>query len=294
MDDPVSLSPAERATISFFVALQATRTPAAAQQVTAVANAAVQTAASELLSDRYGAFAAALNEGGAIAFLCSLQRDGLRAKVLADVEKVMSAGPPVAAIYAFLTASLPKATRDALQDEVRERHTVDLEVLDGLALAEALADHEIFWIAEQFLSIPAAMRPAPPETGPDPPDWYVADRDRWRARSRQPAHERAVGRRRRPAPRNLASRGALGPALLARAGASARRGRRAGRGAPARPVRHRRVAASKDGRPVPGRRGRPAPSSAKRSSTRTIRRGCRTRQRCSRMRARLSHSAIRT
>jgi hypothetical protein len=52
MKDPASLSPPERATISFFVALWAMRTPAAAQQVTAVANAAFQTAASEFLSDR--------------------------------------------------------------------------------------------------------------------------------------------------------------------------------------------------------------------------------------------------
>jgi hypothetical protein len=37
-DGPESPSPAERATISFFVALQAMRTPAAAQQVTAGAS----------------------------------------------------------------------------------------------------------------------------------------------------------------------------------------------------------------------------------------------------------------
>lgn len=52
MDDPASLSAAERATISFFVALQTMRTPAVAQQITALANAAFQTAASEFLSDR--------------------------------------------------------------------------------------------------------------------------------------------------------------------------------------------------------------------------------------------------
>src|SRR5215207_6191786 len=52
MDDPASLSPAERVMISFFVALQTMRTPTAAQQVTALANAAFQTVASELLSDR--------------------------------------------------------------------------------------------------------------------------------------------------------------------------------------------------------------------------------------------------
>lgn len=130
----------------------------------------------------YGGFAGALRDGGVIAFLCTLQHRGLRAKVPADVEKVMTAGPAVAAIYAFMSAPLPKARRDALQDDVRDRYGVHLEVLDGQALAEALTDREIFWIAEQFLSIPAAFRPAAPETGPELPDWYVPDRDRWRAR----------------------------------------------------------------------------------------------------------------
>lgn len=52
LDDPQALSPGDRATIAFFLALQTMRTPAAAEQVTAIANAALQTAASELYSDR--------------------------------------------------------------------------------------------------------------------------------------------------------------------------------------------------------------------------------------------------
>jgi hypothetical protein len=52
LDDPASLAPGERATIAFFVALQTMRTPAAAEQVTTVANAAFQTWASEFYSDR--------------------------------------------------------------------------------------------------------------------------------------------------------------------------------------------------------------------------------------------------
>jgi len=50
--DPESLQPGDRATIAFFVAFQTMRTPAAAEQVTALANAAFQNAASELFSDR--------------------------------------------------------------------------------------------------------------------------------------------------------------------------------------------------------------------------------------------------
>ena len=52
IDDPVSLDPGDRATIAFFVAFQMMRTPAAAEQVTALANMAFQNAASETFSDR--------------------------------------------------------------------------------------------------------------------------------------------------------------------------------------------------------------------------------------------------
>jgi hypothetical protein len=52
LDDPASVSPGERATIAFFVALQTMRTPAAAEQITTVANAAFQSWATEFYSDR--------------------------------------------------------------------------------------------------------------------------------------------------------------------------------------------------------------------------------------------------
>lgn len=52
IEDSASLSPGERATIAFFVALQTMRTPAAAEDITTIANAAFQIAGSELCSDR--------------------------------------------------------------------------------------------------------------------------------------------------------------------------------------------------------------------------------------------------
>lgn len=83
--DPASLSPAERATIAFFVAVQAMRTPAAAQQVTVVANAAFQTAASEFLSDRR-AFAERHREAsGRLAGDDEIER--LRRQVLDEVRR---------------------------------------------------------------------------------------------------------------------------------------------------------------------------------------------------------------
>lgn len=56
MEEPETLSAGERATIAFLVALQMVRTPIAAEELTQLANAAFQQAASDLCSDR-GAFA---------------------------------------------------------------------------------------------------------------------------------------------------------------------------------------------------------------------------------------------
>jgi Protein of unknown function (DUF4238) len=52
LDDPAGLSPPDRATIAFFVSVQTLRTPAAAQQLTELVNAAFRISASEHFSDR--------------------------------------------------------------------------------------------------------------------------------------------------------------------------------------------------------------------------------------------------
>src|ERR1044072_5108900 len=52
LEDPDSLSPGQRATIAFFIAVQTRRTPDAAAQVTAVAETVFQNVASEMFSDR--------------------------------------------------------------------------------------------------------------------------------------------------------------------------------------------------------------------------------------------------
>jgi hypothetical protein len=129
-----------------------------------------------------GGFAGATPTGGRLAFICTLQQDDIPGKIRNDVDKIVSSGPPVHMIYAFLGAPLAKGSRDKLQDQVREAHGVEVEVVDGRALAEALATHEHFWIAEEFLSIPANLRPAAPDPGGGLPAWYQADRARWRAR----------------------------------------------------------------------------------------------------------------
>ena len=127
----------------------------------------------------HGAFAGQVKKGAA-AFACTLQQDGLKSKIRRDVEKITASGTSVTAIYVFLIAPLPVATRHELQEEVRSKHGCELEVFDGPGLSEQLADRDLFWIAEEFLSIPAAFRPPPPEVEDELPAWYRDSRDRWR------------------------------------------------------------------------------------------------------------------
>jgi tetratricopeptide (TPR) repeat protein len=135
----------------------------------------------------HGAFAAALPDGP-LAFTCTLQVNGLPSKIRNDLTKILAEGTEVVGVYAFCAAGLAVAGRHELQAEARTNHDLKLEVLDGLALAEALADRELFWIAEEFLSIPAVFRPAAPESeeADGLPQWYRESRERWRRRDRQP------------------------------------------------------------------------------------------------------------
>lgn len=128
-----------------------------------------------------GAFAARSSDGP-LAFACTLQQDGLAAKLRSDVDTIMASGTEVAGIYAFCTAPLAVAARHKLIDEVKEAQGVELHVFDGPALAEHLADADLFWIAERYLSLPAALAPPRPAGESDLPQWYLDDRKRWRDR----------------------------------------------------------------------------------------------------------------
>ena len=57
-------------------------------------------------------------------------------------------------------------------------YQVTLDVIDGLAIARLLADHEVFWIARTYLDLPTELFRASP-SGPEPPGWYARLRDDW-------------------------------------------------------------------------------------------------------------------
>ena len=132
----------------------------------------------------HGGFAARVPDGAA-AFACTLQRDGLPAKVREDAAKICGGGIPVASVYCFLAVPMPVGTRHRLQDELRDAHGVHVEIFDIRWLTEQLTDPDLFWIAEEYLSLLATLAPVRPTSSDSEdglPTWYVADRDRWRGR----------------------------------------------------------------------------------------------------------------
>ncbi len=109
-----------------------------------------------------------------IVVACTLQKEGIKAKISADVTKICSHGGHVDVIYAMCTAPVPIAIRHELQEECRTAYGVDLEILDGEAIADSLADVETFWIARRYLSVPEDVSPRQND-----PLWYSSSRSRW-------------------------------------------------------------------------------------------------------------------
>lgn len=126
-----------------------------------------------------GWFAGQVSEG-ALAFVCTLQAGSVAGKIKNDVTGIMSAGSPVDRIYAFYGLEMAVGPRHKLTDEVREAHGVELEVFDAKAIANHLASHDTFWIARQYLSLPAYLAPPPPVEPDQVPQWYAQTLDRWR------------------------------------------------------------------------------------------------------------------
>ncbi|MEJ7570379.1 MAG: hypothetical protein WKF41_19220 [Gaiellaceae bacterium] len=118
-----------------------------------------------------------------LAFVCTIQRSGLRAKIVDDVDKVMATGSEVARIHAFVGGSISKSQREKAIKEVAKKHGVELVIHDATYLAEQLSEPDLYWVARRYLDAPEEVAPEEP-TAEDTraPGWYLEDRERWRSR----------------------------------------------------------------------------------------------------------------
>jgi hypothetical protein len=100
---------------------------------------------------KHSAFGARMG-GKALALLCTLERTaGVATKFREDVEAIVMSGDKFEHVYGMCSVAVDVGRRDRLRKKVREKHGIDLTVLDGVWLAENLADPDLFWVAEEYV-----------------------------------------------------------------------------------------------------------------------------------------------
>ena len=104
-----------------------------------------------------------------VVFACTLQREDVQGKIKDDLTSICTQGTPVQAVYFMCTEPVKVSVRHDLQAWAAAKFGVALEVLDGVAIARLLADHETFWIAGTYLHLPTDLSPAPPPARPGAP-----------------------------------------------------------------------------------------------------------------------------
>ncbi len=119
-----------------------------------------------------------LASGEPIAFACTTTEiNNLSQKIKSDIATIMGSGETVTDVHYFCTADLPVGRRHELQQWARKEQNVHLEIYDGQAISELLSDRDTFWIAVNYLHIPAELYP------PDPTDdagWYHKSLELWK------------------------------------------------------------------------------------------------------------------
>jgi len=93
-----------------------------------------------------------------IVFACSLVQD-IPPKIRSDLKTICSGPGSVHAIYFFCEANIPVGVRQKLISACRETYNVELTIFDGTAIAEALIEPDVFWIAQRYLGLSADQYP---------------------------------------------------------------------------------------------------------------------------------------
>ncbi len=123
------------------------------------------------------------HESKPLAFACSLyKKNGLKDKIKSDVQSICTGTKP-SLIYFFSNQDVPVALRHELQKWSIEKHQLGLEIIDAQALSEQLSQPKLFWIAEEYLRIPADIFPRSVNSNDSA---YESARAVWFESSKQP------------------------------------------------------------------------------------------------------------
>lgn len=105
---------------------------------------------------------------------CTLERGDTAGKIRRDLKSIFAGGERPGRILYFCEQDVPVASRHKMQAHCRGVYDASLDIHDGQAIADQLSDPDTFWIASQFLDIPAELYPVE-----ESDDAYAALRRRW-------------------------------------------------------------------------------------------------------------------
>jgi hypothetical protein len=111
-----------------------------------------------------------------VAFACTMQSDDVEGKIKKDIQTILASGTKVLSVQYFCVADVAVARRHQLQAWARDSHSLELEIHDGQAIAENLAQKAVFWMAVRYLAIPSEVYPRDLHPANDA---YESAREEW-------------------------------------------------------------------------------------------------------------------
>jgi hypothetical protein len=123
---------------------------------------------------------AALATEGIIAGACTLDKKIVH-KIKSDLRTIFSSGERPTHVAYFCEPDVPVSKRHILKKYCQDNHGAVLDIFDGQAIADMLADRDTSWIADKYLDIPSDLWPT---TSLD--EHYISSRDRWLIQNQTP------------------------------------------------------------------------------------------------------------
>lgn len=108
--------------------------------------------------------------GRPVVFACSMEKAPTKknGKISSDLKTITGLGTRIDRVYFFSGQDIPVAARHKAIDDAKRDFNVKLEIIDANALSQHLAEPDLFWVATQFLKVPANVYPE--KVGDD---WYT-------------------------------------------------------------------------------------------------------------------------
>lgn len=125
---------------------------------------------------------AGLASDGIVVGACTIDKKIVR-KIKSDFRTIFASGERPTHVAYFCESDLPVSKRHILQKYCRDTYGATLDIFDGQAIADMLADRDTGWIADKYLEIPSELWPA---TSLD--EHYTSARDRWLVRKHTPVN----------------------------------------------------------------------------------------------------------